>query len=229
MDDPRYSRRFPSSPGEWVSAPARIDMDEHGRTLQIFGFQVMQDWESPLMERMALSVTRPGASVLEIGYGLGISAKHVQALGPRTHVIIEANKEVAVCARRDLHDAILTGRAHVMEGTWEDTVSAGVLRRFAPHGFDGIIFDTYPLSQQELRRNHFAFFPHAQSLLSRRGRFTYFSDEEDRLSDTHRKTLEAVFPNAVITTEPVRVHPVPNCEYWTAESILHVVVELIET
>jgi Spermidine synthase len=226
LKDPRYGRPFPSSPDEWVNAPAKIDTDDDGRTLQILGFQVMQDWESPLMQRMALSVANNGASVLEIGYGLGISAKYVQAIGPRIHVIIEANGDVAASARQDLNYEIDAGRVHVMEKLWQDAVLGGALRGCAPNGFDGIIFDTYPLSQQELRKNHFAFFPYAKSLLSHRGRFTYFSDEENELSDTHRAALREAFPRSVITTEMVRVHPVPNCEYWRSDSILHVVVEM---
>jgi hypothetical protein len=42
------------------------------------------------------------------------------------------------------------------------------------NGFDVIVFDTFPFTAKELRRNHFAFFATANGLLVRAGKLTYF-------------------------------------------------------
>jgi hypothetical protein len=222
--EPRKERRFPVSQEEWANAPAGIGRTRDGATLEILGFQVMQEWESPLMARMAGAVARAGGIVLEIGYGLGISARFIQSLGPKTHVIIEANRDVASNARSELQPAISSKRAHIIEDFWEHVVGSEQLRSFAPRGFDGILFDTYPLSKSELRRNHFKFFPHTYALLAECGRFTYFSDEKDGLSTMHSELLRETFPNSRIDTEIVSIEPWKDCEYWTSRTILHVVV-----
>src|SRR5262249_11218396 len=60
-----------------------------GGTLRVSGQEVMQTWEAPLMQALARGVTRPGGSVLEIGFGLGLSAGFVQELGPSRHTVVE--------------------------------------------------------------------------------------------------------------------------------------------
>jgi len=47
--------------------------------------QIMQSWEALLMEAMVRGACRSGDSVLEIGFGLGISAAEIQRLKPSRH------------------------------------------------------------------------------------------------------------------------------------------------
>ena len=74
----------------WVSSQAQYDDSQ----LIIDGQQVMQDWERPYMEAMAKVVTLQHGDVLEVGFGMGISASYIQAMGVNSHTIIECNEEV---------------------------------------------------------------------------------------------------------------------------------------
>jgi guanidinoacetate N-methyltransferase len=221
--DLRQLSRFPESRCEWAdAAPVLVD-GRHGKTLFICGFQMIQDWEEPLMRRMGRAVSDEGGHVLEIGYGLGISAEAVQSASPAMHVIIEANRETAEAARRRFAEEVARGRVQVLEGFWQDVLPnwPGGL----PLGrFTGVVFDPYPLSVQELRRPSFDFFSWAARVLAPSGRFTYFSDEPNNISPHHLVQIQACFPGATITTESVPVQPWPDCEYWESPTILHVVV-----
>ncbi|HRI12790.1 MAG TPA: class I SAM-dependent methyltransferase [Verrucomicrobiota bacterium] len=222
--DRRSKRQFPNSSEEWADAAATIGSSNGGLTLEVMGFQVMQEWESPLMATMAGAIASEGGVVLEVGYGLGISSRFIRSLKPKTHVIIEANHAIAARARSDLRSAILEKQVHLVEDFWEAVAASDELRVFAPSGFDGILFDTYPLSKDKLRRNHFEFFPYAHTLLAEGGRFTYFSDEDEALSETHTRLLKNYFPGGRIETEMVHVDPWKGCEYWESRTILHVMV-----
>ena len=54
----------------------------------------MQDWEAPLMEAMAKVVTETHGDVLEVGFGMAISATYIQKFGVRSYTIIEPHDEV---------------------------------------------------------------------------------------------------------------------------------------
>ena len=56
---------------------------------------VMMDWETPLMKRHAEVMCRkPNSDVLEIGFGMGISAMFIQDLKPKSHTIVECHPQV---------------------------------------------------------------------------------------------------------------------------------------
>ena len=59
-------------------------------------FNVMMDWETPIMKRSAEWVTNGGKaeSVLEIGYGMGIAASFIQAFQPDQHTIMEIHPNI---------------------------------------------------------------------------------------------------------------------------------------
>src|SRR3954447_24746009 len=85
--EPRAEISQPS----WASAEPSVAEG----TLTVAGQQVMQDWEQSLMQRLADVVTSSGGDILEIGFGLGISASLIQAAGVRSHTIVELNRQVA--------------------------------------------------------------------------------------------------------------------------------------
>src|SRR5436309_844702 len=70
---------------DWSTAPAEFSAEE----LVIAGQQVMQRWEHPIMAAMVEAAARDGGDVLEIGFGMGISAELLQQRGVRSHTIIE--------------------------------------------------------------------------------------------------------------------------------------------
>ena len=55
---------------------------------------VMGDWEDPVMKAHAEITCRNGGHILEVGFGMGISANYIQEQDIESHTIIELNDEV---------------------------------------------------------------------------------------------------------------------------------------
>merc|ERR1719350_12085 len=70
---------------------------DRGELLLIDGHPVMSSWEQPYMAKLAQVATQKGGRVLEVGFGLGLSATAIQSYNIEEHVIIEAN--AGVCKR----------------------------------------------------------------------------------------------------------------------------------
>lgn len=185
-------------------------------TLTIQGHPVMEDWEEGYMTRLAAIAAGNGGTVLEVGFGMGISAGHIQSHPIDRHIIIEANWDVfehlVSFARSAPHPV------SPLFGFWEDTTA------LLPDAcIAGILFDTYPLTEKEVHRNHFPFFREAHRLLTPGGVLTYYSDEIDRFSPKHRALLEeAGFTD--IQGEPFPVTPPADCQYWKSGTILAPIV-----
>ena len=95
----------------------------------------------------------------------------------------------------------------------------------ASGSFDGILFDTYPLTAEEIHCNHFWFFSEAHRLLKPGGILTYYSDEESQYSAKHySRLLEAGFKMGNISSEVFPVYLPLHCEYWQAKTILAPIV-----
>ncbi|MFT3803349.1 MAG: amino acid adenylation domain-containing protein [Burkholderiaceae bacterium] len=226
----------PAMAGDWPQREARYSADE----LLIAGQQVMQAWEAPLMEALADAVAKAGADVVEIGFGMGLSAGFIQARQPRSHTIVECHPDVLEAletwrgvlpvrsgapdsrqispqapqrdSRRKASDV------RVVASRWQDW-------QFEPASFDGVLFDTYPTSEEEYARNvtrspTFAadFFPTAAALLRPGGVFTYYTNEIDSLSRRHQRLLFEHFSS--FSVRIVRhLQPPPDCQYWWADSM----------
>jgi guanidinoacetate N-methyltransferase len=179
----------------------------------------MQDWEDGYMATLAEIIGTVGGRTLEVGYGLGLSARYLMKMDQvEEHTIIECHPDVIARAVTDLRDEFSTGRVHLLAGFWEDVVGA-----LASEQFDGILFDTYPLTEEEIHANHFPFFSEAHRLLRPGGVFTYYSDEATELSEMHVAKLNAVgFQDVRWVTVPVS--PPADCEYWQEHSLVAPIV-----
>ena len=49
---------------------------------------IMMDWEHPAMSASAAYITEGGGDILEIGFGMGISANYIQSHSISSHTII---------------------------------------------------------------------------------------------------------------------------------------------
>jgi guanidinoacetate N-methyltransferase len=203
---------FPKERKDWVNEKAVFDKS----TLRIAGHPVMEDWELSYMKRLAKIASSKGGKVLEIGYGLGLSTKAIQFHGIREHFLIECHPEVITRTISDMNNAIRENSFHVLTGFWED-----ITPTLKDDLFDGILFDTYPLSEEEIHANHFWFFDEAYRLLKPGGVLTYYSDEVKDFSDKHlKKLLDAGFKKGGINFEVCAVNPPKDCEYWQEKTII---------
>jgi predicted O-methyltransferase YrrM len=97
------------------------------------GFEIMMDWEDGLMKRHAEVVCENGGDILEIGFGMGISANYIQELNPNSHTIVESHPQII----EKLKDwAADKPNVIVVEGRWLDVIDQlGV--------YDGVFYDAF--------------------------------------------------------------------------------------
>lgn len=192
----------------WRDSDIQIDEKE----LKIQGHPVMEAWEHPYMARLAEIAASKGGRVLELGFGMAISATYLETFSISEHWIVEANKQVAARAR-EWREAKAKSNVVICEGfSWDVTPNL-------PDGFfDGILYDTYPLKAGAANRHQLEFFAEAFRLLRPGGVFTYFLNEDIDLSSAERKMLEDL--GFSVTTEQVFVSTPEDCEYWRAKTIV---------
>ncbi len=180
----------------------------------------MEDWEHGYMLQLAKIACGNGGRVLEIGYGLGLSAKAIQSHDIDHHYLIECHPDVVERCLKDLRGAMSHNRLHVLSGFWQD-----VTPLLCDASFDGILFDTYPLSADEIHCNHFPFFEEAYRLLKPGSIFTYYSDESTTWSAAHLARLKSAgFTEENIHYKICEVNPPEHCQYWRHKTILAPVI-----
>ncbi len=198
-----------ATPDDWRSLSVVLTDTE----LLIGGRQVMQAWERPLMQVLAREVTASHGDILEIGFGMGMSAQAILQSGCRTYTVIEAHPEIAANARRwgQEQSTLVT----VLEGFWQD-VAPNLLV-----DFDGILFDTFPICQEEAHINPAAMIPTMQRLLRPGGILTYYSGVTAGFPDDQLRLLLADFDEVkLIKVCGLEPYPAPACDYWNQGSMV---------
>jgi len=111
-----------------------FDPDGKEQLLDADGRQVMMEWEKVWMEQCvdALKIDS-SCDVLEVGFGSGYSAEHIQRVRPKSHTIIECSQTVLARLRIWAADR---PSVVVVEGTWQERLPELGL-------FDRIFFDDY--------------------------------------------------------------------------------------
>lgn len=201
---------------EYVRNLNEVAPEEGDRELRIGSHQLMGDWQRPLMQRLATIVHGPDRDVLEVGFGLGLASEAIQQLGARSHTIVESHPVIAERARAW---AATHPERHikVIEGRWSDIPFS--------QEFDSILFDPYPMSEEEYRKAWHApatlasvGFEYCARALRDGGVFTYFSNEIDSISRTHQRALLDYFSSMRISVLQ-DFQPPEDCYYWWAPSI----------
>ena len=191
-----------------------------GRQLVIDRQQVMQDWERPLMQAMARIAAESRGDVLEVGFGMGISATYLQELGVRSYTVVECNDEVISHFER-WRERYPDRDLRLIRGRWQDVEDQ--LGRY-----DAVFFDTYPLDEEEfaaavLRQITFAedFVEVAARCLRAGGVFTYYTNEIDSFSRRHQRLLLQHFRSLELRVVD-DLAPPRDCNYWWADSMVAV-------
>ena len=95
--------------------------------------EVMMNWEDGLMSSSAAYVTQNGGDILEIGFGMGISADYIQSASITSHTIIENHPDIISKAQTWALDK---SNVTIVTGSWYDNLD--ILSTY-----DGIFYDTY--------------------------------------------------------------------------------------
>ena len=95
--------------------------------------EVMMDWEDSIMKASADYICGNGGDILEFGFGMGISAGHIQNNNINSHTIIENHPQIIEKAK-----AWADGKSNVniIEGDWYDV-------KDSLSTYDGIFYDTF--------------------------------------------------------------------------------------
>ena len=96
-------------------------------------FEVMMNWEDSLMSASAAYVCNGGGDILEIGFGMGISAGYMHSHSISSHTIIENHPEIIPKAQ-----AWASGKSNVtiITGSWYDV-------KDSLSTYDGVFYDTF--------------------------------------------------------------------------------------
>jgi len=95
--------------------------------------QVMMGWEDPIMSASAAYVCQNGGDILEIGFGMGISAGYIQSHSINSHTICENHPDIIPRAQ-----AWAQGKSNVtiITGSWYDVKNE-------LSTYDGLFYDTW--------------------------------------------------------------------------------------
>ncbi len=104
--------------------------------------EIMEDWQIPLMQKMADVICETKGAILEIGFGRGVSADMIQNHNVKSHTIIECNDEVITNYFQKWKTQYTTSEIRIVKGLWQNVIDDLPC-------FDGIFFHTYPLNQEE--------------------------------------------------------------------------------
>ena len=102
-------------------------------TQQDTEFQVMMTWEDPIMKASADYVCEGGGDILEIGFGMGISAGYIQANSITSHTIVENHPQMIVKAKAWAADK---PNVTIVEGDWYEVKDSLAT-------YDGVFYDTW--------------------------------------------------------------------------------------
>lgn len=145
---------------------------------------------------------------------MGISAGFIQDHEIEKHIIIEANNDVVKEAVKFQKKA--KHKVEILKGFWEE-----VIEKIPDSSIDGILFDTYPLTEAELYQTQFYFFDTAFRKLKKGGILTYYASEEKIFGKVHiDKLKKAGFKEKNIKKKVMKVNPPKDCEYWKSKTIL---------
>jgi len=112
-----------------IFEPTRIYyIDQNGTEKDVMG-----DWEHPLMSASAAYIAENGGDILEIGFGMGLSAEYMHSHSISSHTIVEIHPDIIPKA---FEWAANRPNVTIITGSWYDNLDN-------LSTYDGILYDTY--------------------------------------------------------------------------------------
>ena len=141
-------------------------------------YEVMMDWEDNIMSASAAYICQNGGDILEIGFGMGISANYIQTHTIASHTIIENHPQVIPKAQAWASEKT---NVTIITSSWfdvKDTLST----------YDGLFYDTYG------DNNSINFSSSLSSLMKVGGKATWWNNNttEDDIFNIPKLTWQAL-------------------------------------
>jgi spermidine synthase len=106
---------------------------------------VMDKVETPLMKRFAEIVTQNGGDILEVGFGMGISADFIYNSNIKSYTCIEIHPKIY---EKALNWAEGKSNVKIILGDWIEIIPTLNIK------YDGIFMDTYEFSNYNVFENY---------------------------------------------------------------------------
>ena len=173
-----------------MSYPDKIltfDSDKIYYTSNDIQYEVMMDWEDALMSASAAYVCQNGGDILEIGFGMGISAGYIQSHSINSHTIIENHPQVIERLQVWVRDK---PNVNIITGSWYE-----VKNQLST--YDGVFYDTF--GDNDMR--HFS--SSLSSLVKSGGVATWWNSNS---SETNYYNIPGVEYDQITTTPPQNIY-----------------------
>lgn len=165
-------------------------------TIDGVGDEVMMDWEHSIMSASAAYVTEGGGDILEIGFGMGISAGYMHSHSIDSHTIVENHPQIIPKA---VEWASGKSNVTIVSQSWYDV-------KDSLGQFDGVFYDTYGDDNAKQ-------FSSSLSNLTKDGtKVTWWQDRSNNRSNYHG------IQN--VTYKSINVSP-PSNTYFTGSTIYY--------
>ena len=119
----------------YLSSSLSFQSDKITATMEEYGDEeviIMMNWEHPAMSASAAYITQNGGDILEIGFGMGISAGYIQSHSISSHTIVEPHPQMI---EKAVEWANRKSNVNIVSQSWADVT--GSLSTY-----DGIFYDT---------------------------------------------------------------------------------------
>ena len=163
-------------------------------------FEVMMSWEDLIMKTSADYVCENGGDILEIGFGMGISAGYIQANNINSHTIVENHPQIIERLKIWAADK---PNVIIVEGGWyniKESLST----------YDGIFYDTFGDDDWDKFRIELS------SLVNTNAKVTWWNDKPEQ---SNSYNIEGISYEAINVNPPANnyfnssVYYLPKKEY----------------
>jgi predicted O-methyltransferase YrrM len=184
-------------------------------------YNIMMDWETPIMKRSAEWVTSEGEalSVLEIGYGMGIAAGLIQAYSPDVHTIIELHPDIVERAevfaadrnkffssdKRTAHKKVEVIGGKDWFGEFQKSFEESKLRQY-----HAVFIDTYNDNNLDKIKDYIT------KILAPGGRMTWWNPMQDSIPDVKTQGKRGLTYERIKMSDHKVV--VPDNKYHTTDT-----------
>lgn len=186
---------FPSDlPEKWNSIKPKFIKKENGEIiLNLQKHEVASTFLKPYMKEMAKIVTTHGGEILNIGHGMAMIDSFIEKMRVKreikNHHIIELNDSIFKKAQDWKTNLDAPNKVKLWHGSWQEILPLMSEKKLS---FDGVSYDAYPLSLEEIHRDAIDFIyslVHFKLLKEKTGILTFYVDSKNGLGESFQKFL----------------------------------------